>query len=125
MEQVRTSEKSKQQEGQGVNIENNNQTPKKKVTPGSEGTQNPSNADDESGRKTPNNKSRGKMSKKKREAIKRKQQAEVGKQVNIKDRQQQTQKIDTGQNSEEAEDEYANIQSEDEFSQDTQSLNEK
>uniref|UniRef100_M1DZ59 Uncharacterized protein n=1 Tax=Solanum tuberosum TaxID=4113 RepID=M1DZ59_SOLTU len=125
MEQVRTSEKSKQQEGQGVNIENNNQTPKKKVTPGSEGTQNPSNANDESGRKTPNNKSRGKMSKKKKEAIKRKHQAEVGKQVKIKDRQQQTQKIDTGQNSEEAEDEYANIQSEDEFSQDTQSLNEK
>ncbi|WMV30183.1 hypothetical protein MTR67_023568 [Solanum verrucosum] len=121
---VRTAEESEQQEGQGMNVGKNNQTPKKKGTAGSEVTQNPIDAGDESGKKTPNNKSKGKMSKKKRETIKRRQQAEIGKQGSIKEHQQQHQKIDTVQHCQAAENEYANIQSEDEFDQDTQSLNE-
>ncbi|KAG5580309.1 hypothetical protein H5410_050936 [Solanum commersonii] len=107
---VRISEESEQQEGQDMNVAKNNQTPKKKGTVGSEGTQNPIDAGDEAGKKTPNNKSRGKMT--------------IGKQGSITEQQQQYQKIDTGQHCQDGDDEYVNIQSKDEFDQDTQSLNE-
>ncbi|KAG5605830.1 hypothetical protein H5410_027322 [Solanum commersonii] len=88
-----------------MNIRINNQTPKNKGTAGNEGTQNPTDIGDESGKKTPNNKSRGKRTASRTAAA--------------------TKRIDTGQHCQDAEDEYVNIQSEDEFDQDTQSLNDQ
>ncbi|KAG5604920.1 hypothetical protein H5410_026412, partial [Solanum commersonii] len=76
--------------------------------------------------KTTNNKSQGKLSKKKRDSIKRKQQKEAEKQgttsqvkENARDHSQQQNDDRSNLNSE-----YDAIQSEDEFDEDTQSLNE-
>ncbi|WMV50075.1 hypothetical protein MTR67_043460 [Solanum verrucosum] len=64
------------------------------------------------------------MSKKKRQAIKRRQQAETGLQGNDVGSQQENSKVNTGQNTQDEGDEYDIMQFEDEFDQDTQSLNE-
>ncbi|WMV32834.1 hypothetical protein MTR67_026219 [Solanum verrucosum] len=100
------------------------QIQQKKGAVGIEGTQDLNIIEEEFGEKTPNNKSRGKMGKKKRQAIKRRQQAETGLQGNDAGSQQKNSKVNTGQNTQDEGDEYDIMQSEDEFDQDTQSLNE-
>ncbi|KAG5606118.1 hypothetical protein H5410_027610 [Solanum commersonii] len=67
-----------QADSTGAGTETNNQIQKKKGTTSIEGREEYNNIEEEIGEKTPNNKLRGKISKKKRQAIKRRQRVETG-----------------------------------------------
>ncbi|KAH0657911.1 hypothetical protein KY289_026659 [Solanum tuberosum] len=106
VEQVKVPREYNQQKGQGDESTTNSQIQQKKGAVGVEGTQDLNTTEEELGEKTPNNKSRGKMSKKKRQAIKKRQQTETELQGNKVGSQQENSKVNTVQNTQDEEDEY-------------------
>ncbi|KAH0639249.1 hypothetical protein KY290_036528 [Solanum tuberosum] len=122
--QIRFKDQQQEKVDQGTEVQNmgtrqihHNTNPPGKATTGNLQDQN------EAQMKTPNNKSQGKMSKKKKNAIKRRQEAEAATQgINEGTSQKSHPQGQTHKSAKN--DEYNVVPSEDEFDQDTQSLGE-
>uniref|UniRef100_M1DDE1 TPR Domain containing protein n=1 Tax=Solanum tuberosum TaxID=4113 RepID=M1DDE1_SOLTU len=146
VDQVRAPKEYKQQKGQGAATETNSKTQKKKGTAGIEGTQEYNTTEEETGEKTPiniqnkgrtqdniatdkqgkerdlslktNNKSQGRLSKKKRDTIKKK----IQKEASIQDTNKNRAREQNEQIQQKHKGDYYMVHSEDEYDEDTQSI---